>query len=1037
MTGRREAHRYSDWRPATARRTIKLSPAARSLWGKSDHGLNRAWMPLFVHMIDSSQVAGRLWDEWAAKSVRKSIAFSLGASDARARAVLVFLAAVHDIGKATPSFQAQPCSWSYTGDGSSLAWIPEQEGLRCTRASCETSPKHTVAGQAILEKGLQSHCNVSLRSARSLASIVGCHHGTPPSSENVDKARTCRPISMGFDDERWLAVQDELLTLSLALAGLAADDLCKVLSNGIPAPAASLLTGLLIMCDWIASDSDAFPLFELESFDYVPIGDSSEEGRLEDPSLIADKGNGLNLGGFELRAQWGWGYIDLLPSWHEAPLSHEDILGIYEHRFSLPEGAKPRPIQLAALEVAEKIEEPALMILEAPMGEGKTEAALAVAEVFAAKAGSGGVCIALPTMATTDAMFARAHQWLDRLPRDGANVPKSVCLAHGKARLNEEYEGIIRASRYRAGDMNADGDDPYSSAVEVCDWMLGGKRGMLSSFVVCTVDQVLMGALQMKHLPLRHLALASKTLIIDECHAYDAYMRRYLCNVLEWLGSWRVPVILLSATLPASQRDAMARSYLKGWGSKVQNAALPRRRALRASEGAASALAPNVEPDSSAYPLLTYTRGQCIEHVPVLGTGQASRVEASLLADDPDSLAKFLRGALAQGGCAGIVCDTVSRAQETAKALADAFGLENVTLTHARFADLDRMRNEQLLRGMLGPKATLENGKRPKRHVVVGTQVLEQSLDIDFDLLITDVAPVDLLFQRMGRCHRHVRAKRPVGLEAPRCIIRGIEDWEGGAPHFAKGVASVYEEANLLEALAVCGLHGKDERTTLSLPQDISRLVQLAYGPEASSAVPEAWSARYLQAADHRLKTAEEKRHRAEHCLLKASSEMIKNQMCLTDWYRLSRSHLDDKDSGPRAVRDTQETVEVMLLRLVDGGVRLLPWIGDAPHGVEPGAEVPTDAVPEPAVAKVAVQSTVRLPLSICAQSRIELLVEALEEMDANYVGFWQESYWLRGRLALLLGDGEGGMNARIDLGEEGIWTVAYSRVNGLVASKQ
>ena len=164
---------------------------------------------------------------------------------------------------------------------------------------------------------------------------------------------------------------------------------------------------------------------------------------------------------------------------------------------------------------------------------------------------------------------------------------------------------------------------------------------------------------------------------------------------------------------------------------------------------------------------------------------------------------------------------------------------------------------------------------------------------------------------------------------------------------------------------------------------------------------------------------------------------MIKNQMCLTDWYRLSRSHLDDKDSGPRAVRDTQETVEVMLLRLVDGGVRLLPWIGDAPHGVELGAEVPTDAVPEPAVAKVAVQSTVRLPLSICAQSRIELLVEALEEMDANSVGFWEESYWLRGRLALLLGDGEGGMSARIDLGEEGIWTVAYSRVNGLAATKQ
>ena len=126
------------------------------------------------------------------------------------------------------------------------------------------------------------------------------------------------------------------------------------------------------------------------------------------------------------------------------------------------------------------------------------------------------------------------------------------------------------------------------------------------------------------------------------------------------------------------------------------------------------------------------------------------------------------------------------------------FGEDAVTLTHARFIDIDRMENENCLRSMLGPDATIENGQRPYRHVVVGTQVLEQSLDIDFDVLVTDVAPVDLILQRIGRCHRHQRTTRPSRLASSHCYIRGITSWGDDGPAFSSGVSNVYTKASLI-----------------------------------------------------------------------------------------------------------------------------------------------------------------------------------------------------------------------------------------------
>ena len=408
--------------------------------------------------------------------------------------------------------------------------------------------------------------------------------------------------------------------------------------------------------------------------------------------------------------------------------------------------------------------------------------------------------------------------------------------------------------------------------------MQGRKKGMLANFVVCTVDQVLMGALEMKHLPLRQLALANKVVVIDECHAYDAYMRRYLNRALGWLGAMGVPVVLLSATLPAQQRHEMIKSYQDGQLRAIEPSAestLPRRGPkLRTRKAAATAAVVAEKPVESvgatdhevdAYPLITYTDGaNDVRFVAPEPSGRTMGVRVELLGDGDEALITLMEERLGGGGCAGVICTTVTRAQHTARVLREAFGREDVILAHARFADLDRMANETYLRDLLGPDATRENDRRPERLIVVGTQVLEQSLDIDFDLMVADVAPVDLVMQRLGRLHRHVR-ERPAGLGEASCYLRGIEGWKDDGPVFADNVDRVYPAATLLETLGVLGLTSEGAAGTVSLPADIARTVRDAYGDKVT--LPQMWRERYE--AERKKRTAEiERKQNRRRCML-------------------------------------------------------------------------------------------------------------------------------------------------------------------------
>ena len=854
-------------------------------------------------------------------------------------------------------------------------------------------------------------------------------------------------------DGPWEKVQAELIGMCRSASGLTDDNLHHLSAVCLLAPIASLLTGFVIMCDWIASNQEYFPLTAGGAFQSTNDSGTSRDFRDSD----ADDGNSARIprsrAEEERRVDTAWRALDFPASWGEAQSELPPGDELFRLRFAFPEGAKARPVQEGAVELARTLDDPGMFVIEAPMGEGKTEAALAAAEVLAVRFGMGGICISLPTMATTDAMFGRVHEWLKKLPSPQGRKARGIFLAHGKAQLNEEFQGLARSSRRKRAYVCMDEEASpkgVDESVMVSDWMQGRKRGMLANFIVCTVDQVLMSALTMKHVSLRQLSLQGKVVIIDECHAYDAYMREYLYEVLEWLGFWRTPVILLSATLPKAQRKEMIDAYLKGrlvsLGQKAEERRVTRHRismkcgpkasVVAASDGGTKEKTPDsVVHLADGYPLISFTDGERCGSRSLSPSGSPRKVRVALMDDGDEELVGLLGELLSEGGCAAVICDTVSRAQGCAATLAGRFGEGAVRLVHARFTDFDRMHNERVLREELGPKATRDNGRRSQLEIVVGTQVLEQSLDIDFDVMVTDVAPIDLLMQRMGRLHRHGchDEGRPKRLAHPCCLIRGIEGWADGAPKIDASICRVYEKASLLEAFAVLGLVEAGAACEVEMPADIAILVQRAYGKEGGEGIPDLWLPAYERASEAREKQLARKRSRAQACKVTSAHDLCERRANLAAMDGSASGALEerrDDDWGPRAVRDTQETIEVLLVRREGDALHLLPWVGDERQSVEQGAEIPTAWEPDSNVAKVVAQCAVRLPLAMCDLERIEDLIGLLEELCGRWVAAWQESPWLAGRLVLVLEeDEEGTLSAQV-----GDWRVSYTLGGGLSA---
>lgn len=867
-----------------------------------------------IHLVDSASVAQKLWNCWLPDGVKHAIATGI-AEDNCAEELFVFLAAAHDLGKATPVFQAKqarPPSRELDErmeEKLTLAGLPMRSHRDFTSAY---KTPHALATQILLE---HAGCN------KNAAAILGAHHGKPP---GYGMLNNCGIGSDGFNyhleeagKEAWTSVQQELIAFALELAGFSE-------IGEIPRPNMTsqvLLSGLLIMADWIASNEEYLP--------YI---------RPEDAPEYFSANTRVKTAWEQLAIPYPWNAGN---TWMSADFFRE--------RFAF----SPNTLQSATMQTVAGIHAPGILVLEAPMGMGKTEAALACAEIFADKTKRTGVFFALPTQATSDGIFPRMLEWIGKLDVSGGF---SIKLAHGKAQFNEEYQAL----RLFEGSTNV-GDDARSGII-VYEWFNGQKKSLLADFVVGTIDQLLLAALKQKHVMLRHLGLAGKVVVIDECHAYDAYMGQYLNRALNWLGAYHVPVIVLSATLPAQKRRALIDAYLnKDYAPKPKNDPLGR-----------SMSAATQSPDwskSRDYPLITYTDGVKIKQKAVPAEGISREVRLDFLAGD--ALADRLEALLCGDGCAGVILNTVKRAQELARVLRERFGEKTVRLLHSRFLAPDRAEKERELLNELGKPG--QGRQRPERRIVIGTQVLEQSLDIDFDVLVTDICPMDLLLQRIGRLHRHSRT-RPEKLNLAFCLIMGLDD-EG----FEAGTETIYGRYLLMRAKALLPQR-------LVLPRDIPQLVQDAY--DDLSLFPEPPG--YREAKRKQDEQIKDKEKRAsDFRIYPPWPDPTQN---LTGWLD---TDVSDRH-GEAAVRDTDESIEVLLVQEKDGRLCFLHWI-------ENGREIPQNEMPDDKLAQALARQRIRMPGVLCAPWAIDKTIAELERRNGERLPEWQKSPWLKGELFMIL----------------------------------
>ena len=847
-----------------------LSDAVLALNAKTDRDDDTLWLPLIVHLRDTAEVMEYLLRHWLPEQYCEG----LDLSREEFFRLALFIAFVHDIGKATPFFQRKVTQRQET-----LRYRLEKNGLTDQGMALEKEPPHAAAGAEILRVEGVAEC---------VAAVVGAHHGMPE-QVRISSFSEESPSSFGWNEQNrntlWGGVQRELIAWALDKIGV---------DNGRDLPECTMaaqmaLTGLVIMADWIASNTAFFPLIPEDTLprQYDPERAENALRRLHLPSP------------WEVSDDWKtpWFFLS---------------------RF----GFSANTVQKETEKIAVEMKTPGIMILEAPMGQGKTEAALSAAEILMNRFHLSGAAFFLPSQATSNAMFTRMTAWAKQQP-EASGI--AVSLVHGQAEFNEEF------CQLEAGSVAVNEWEPDSLLVH--SFFRGRKTKLLANLVVGTVDQLLMAALRQKHVMLRHLGLTGKVVIIDECHAYDAYMNTYLDCALKWLSAYHVPVILLSATLPGKRREELLKAYS---GAKKL---------------------PSPFRETREYPLISWTEGNCPYKEAIAHEGESRTVRIER-ATQTQAIAEL--GKAIACGCAGFIVNTVRRAQELWNLLKKAYPNATILMDHSRYLTPDRLHHEQ---------------------------VLEQSLDLDFDLLVTDLCPMGLLLQRIGRLHRHPR-QRPSGLETPRCLVLGAqEELDEGSRH-------VYGDYLLLRTRALLP-------EEIRLPQDISPLVQKTYDEMLWS--PKS-SPQYEEAKNYYQEFQKKLRGRANsYCMAAPSRDGFFDTIVglLDDTFGFTDLQ------AQAAVRDGAAAIEVLVVQQCDDG-----WIRLLAQGAEDRFRA--DTQPSAEQCRILAAQRLRLPAYLGNSYCVDAVIGDLEKWMKQVLPIWLQAPMLQGELFMILGsDGTVELNGK------------------------
>jgi CRISPR-associated endonuclease/helicase Cas3 len=746
-----------------------------SFWGKARppaDAPNPGWHPIGYHLLDVAAVMEAFLAARPAALQRASRLLRL--EDGEAAQLLITLAALHDLGKFAPAFQVKaPDLWERLS--SSLELPAPLPGYHTEDGYALWS---IILADALADRVWEGGSDVIER----LGPAVFGHHGRPVGLKE-------RRARQGFPEPA--------LTAARACAEAVVELLCPEPIRGEPprrgdaAIASWFVAGLMSTADWIGSSVRWFRYSE-------PLEDDPMLARYWNDIARPVARNAVREAGILAPAP-----APLRP-FHELTRLEKD----------------PTPLQRWAESVALP-NSPCLVVIEDVTGAGKTEAAQMVLHRLLAAGRAAGAYWGMPTQATANAMYERQAKVLDRLFTEDADPKPSLVLAHGQQRLHGGFQGTVLRGVVaetlpgQETDTASGIDDEPPGSVSCAAFLADDRRAALLADVGAgTIDQALLGVLPSKFNAVRLLGLADKVLVVDEAHAYDAYMSTELQELLRFQAALGGYAVVLSATLPQEQRRRLAAAWMDG---------------LRLGGWDGAARSEEVVLHSTAYPLATVVSTDDMKEVPLGTAPWSARSVAVRWVHEVDAALEHAQSMAAAGAAVVWIRNTVDDCLAAAETLRQR-GVETVLVFHARFAQCDRQSREMDVLHRFGKDASVDDRAG---WVLLSTQVVEQSLDIDFDAMISDLAPIDLLIQRVGRLWRHAgrdverpaACRREIVVLSPQRNADPPKDWLGG---IFGGTAAVYQNAGVLWRT----VDVLDSARCIETPGGVRALVEAVYGSD-------------------------------------------------------------------------------------------------------------------------------------------------------------------------------------------------------------
>ncbi len=627
------------------------------------------------------------------------------------------------------------------------------------------------------------------------------------------------------------------------------------------------LAGFAVLCDWLGSNKDFFPFCSEE----ISLNQYWEKSISQADNAIAKTG--------------------LLSAMPSSELTLQQII-----QSRADEKIEPTPLQ----EIAQNIRldnSSHLFILEDVTGAGKTEAAVILSHRLMQQETVNGVYFALPTMATANAMYARMS--LAYLNFFAKGSKPSLVLAHGANQLSEAFNQSIIPKIKTPTEKN--GDETITAEAHCNQWLADNrKKSLLADIGVGTIDQALLAILPSRHQSLRLLGLLNKVLIVDEVHACDAYMQTLLCALLKAHAAAGGSAILLSATLPENQRQKLLNAYAEG--KKWQQPVLQKT-------------------GLNDYPLITMLNKTGIQEEVIETRESVKRTVKIKLIHTQNNIDKLLSEVVKNGQCACWIRNTVVDARESFAWLKKNHPDWDIDLFHARFAMGDRLDIETRVLENFGKKSTAEDRKGK---ILIATQVVEQSLDADWDEMITDLVPIDMVIQRAGRLRRHTRDKSGNRIDgedqrgqavlhiySPELLDEPEADWY--ADFFKRG-QYVYENHGQLWLTANLLQKNGELNGQFQMPEDARLLIEGVYGDDVIQKIPKGLESR---------NTVAEGNNMAEASLAKSNALSVDigySNDAANRWW----------DEARTPTRLGEDSIILYLAKWQDG--KLSPWRKEQKH---------------------------------------------------------------------------------------------------------